>query len=100
MVEVPIGRFEMGTDDGVGFPADGEGPRRAVDLDAFYVDRHQVTSPEFVQLVRDTGHATDAERFGWSFVFRELVGPKQHPHDLDAVVPASWWLAVEGANWL
>ena len=100
MVEIPGGSFEMGTDDDVGFPADGEGPRRTVELDPFYVDRHQVTNAEFAQFVRDTGYTTDAERFGWSFVFRDFVGPKQRPHVLDAVDPASWWLAVEGANWL
>jgi formylglycine-generating enzyme required for sulfatase activity len=100
MVEIAAGRFEMGTDDDVGFPADGEGPRRAVDLDAFYVDRHLVANAEFAQSVGDTGDTTDAERFDWSFVFRDFVGPKQRPHVLDAIDPASWWLAVEGANWL
>jgi formylglycine-generating enzyme required for sulfatase activity len=99
MAEVPGGTFEMGTDDDVGFPADGEGPRRTVDLDPFYVDRHQVTNAEFYQFVTETGYTTDAERFGWSFVFRDFLGPEAREHVVDAAGGASWWLAVEGANW-
>jgi formylglycine-generating enzyme required for sulfatase activity len=99
MAEIPGGTFEMGTDDDVGFPADGEGPRRTVELDPFYVDRHQVTNAEFYRFVEETGHTTDAERFGWSFVFKDFVGPEAREHVLDAAGGESWWLAVEGANW-
>jgi len=99
MTEVPGGTFEMGTDDDVGFPQDGEGPARTVELDPFYVDRYQVTNAEFAEFVRETGYTTDAERFGWSFVFQDFVGPEQDPHVIDASGDAGWWLAVEGANW-
>jgi formylglycine-generating enzyme required for sulfatase activity len=88
----------MGTDDDVGFPEDGEGPARTVDVDAFAIDRHAVTNAEFLQFVRDTGYTTDAERFGWSFVFHGFVGD-------DATVVGTadgtpWWRAVRGATWL
>jgi formylglycine-generating enzyme required for sulfatase activity len=100
MVQVPAGEFLMGTEDADRWKSDGEDPIRRVTTRAFRIDAATVTAAQFQQFIQATGYVTDAERFGWSFVFRELVGPKQHPHDLDAVVPASWWLAVEGANWL
>jgi formylglycine-generating enzyme required for sulfatase activity len=99
MAELPAGSFEMGTDDDVGFSQDGEGPRRTVDLDAYYIDRHQVTNAEFYEFVRETGYTTDAERFGWSFVFQDFVGPEGREHVIDGAAGGSWWLGVSGANW-
>lgn len=63
----------MGTDSGVGFPEDGEGPVREVTVDSFYVDKFAVTNAEFLEFFRETGYTTDAERFGWSFVFEDFV---------------------------
>jgi formylglycine-generating enzyme required for sulfatase activity len=99
MSHVPGGTFRMGTDR-AGFPADGEGPVREVSLDSFSVDRHAVTNAEFLQFVRDTGHTTDAERYGWSFVFESFLDSEAETHVLDSVEAAPWWTAVEGATWL
>ena len=38
MVLLPGGEFLMGTDDGVGYPQDGEGPVRRVSLRPFWID--------------------------------------------------------------
>ncbi|GAA2327612.1 hypothetical protein GCM10010376_54510 [Streptomyces violaceusniger] len=36
---------------------------------AFRIDVHAVTNERFARFVRETGHVTEAERFGWSYVF-------------------------------
>lgn len=100
MVRLDGGTFTMGTDSDTGFPEDGEGPAREVELDPFYIGRYAVTNAEFIQFVRNTGYTTDAERFGWSFVFEDFVGPDDQQYVLDSVSAAPWWVAVKGANWL
>ena len=69
MIHLESSRFLMGTDYAQGFPDDGEGPVRAVQLDAFYIDRYPVTNTQFAEFVRATGYRSEAERFGWAFVF-------------------------------
>lgn len=100
MVRVSGGTFEMGTDDDVGFPADGEGPARSVTVSPFFIDRYAVTNAQFLTFVKDTGYETDAERFGWSFVFEDFLPDAARPHVMDRVPDAPWWVAVEGASWL
>ncbi|MFB6228570.1 MAG: formylglycine-generating enzyme family protein [Halobacteriales archaeon] len=100
MVRLEGGTFTMGTDSDVGFAADGEGPAREVRIDPIYVDRHAVTNAEFLQFVRDTGYTTDAERFGWSFVFEDFLATEDEPHAMQSVPEAPWWLAVEEATWI
>ena len=96
MVRLDGGRFLMGTDSQEGFPADGEGPVREVTLDAFHIDARPVTNERFAEFVRATSYQTEAERFGWSFVFQAhvaagLVG--------DTVRAVPWWCKVNGADW-
>ena len=99
-VRIQGGEFRMGGDDPDAFPDDGEGPVRTVRLSPFLIDATVVTNRQFATFVKATGYETDAERFGWSFVFHLLVGPEQRPHVLDASVPgAPWWRAVSGATW-
>ena len=92
--------FTMGTDSDVGFPEDGEGPAREVTVDSVYVDRFAVTNAQFLEFVRETGHTTDAERYGWSFVFEGFIADAHSDHCLQSVAAAPWWVAVEGATWL
>ena len=73
MVLLDGGEFLMGTEDDVGFPADGEGPVRQVKVKPLYVDECSVTNNQFEQFVRATSYRTEAERFGWSFVFHTFV---------------------------
>ncbi|MFI9757480.1 formylglycine-generating enzyme family protein [Streptomyces sp. NPDC051963] len=99
MVLLPGGEFLMGAEDSEGFPADGEGPVRAVALDAFRMDACAVTNAEFAAFVADTGHLTDAERFGWSYVFAGFL-PGALRRDAPRPEHTPWWCGVEGASWL
>ena len=100
MVAIPGGPFMMGGDDPDAFPTDGEGPIRSVTVDEFHVDAKAVTNAQFATFIKATGYQTDAERFGWSYVFHAFVTGPARLKVLDARVPgAPWWLAVEGADW-
>ena len=97
MVHLPGGEFLMGTDDVNGFPADGEGPVRRVFLDAFLMDRTPVTNEAFARFVAATGYKTEAERFGWSFVFEGDL--PEGLQSSEAVVGVEWWRRINGACW-
>jgi len=90
----------MGTDYAEAFPLDGEGPVREVTVDPFLIDRYPVTNDLFRQFVDSTGHKTEAEVFGWSFVFWAHIS-KSRFKDLveDTVAAAPWWCKVPGASW-
>jgi formylglycine-generating enzyme required for sulfatase activity len=97
MVRLAGGAFRMGTDGPWAYPGDGEGPVHEVHLAPFFVDPTAVTNEAFAAFVDATGHVTDAERFGWSFVFAGLL-----PDDFEetrAVAQAPWWRQVFGAGW-
>lgn len=101
MVELPGGPFQMGTNDRDGWAADGEGPVREVRVDPFVIDPTTVTNEAFAAFIESTGYVTEAERFGWSFVFAILL-PKSRQRklrDTQTVRGLQWWYAVEGAFW-
>lgn len=100
MVALPGGTFLMGTDYPHGFPMDGEGPVRAVTLAPFQIDRFPVTNEEFKAFIDATGYRTEAEVFGWSFVFWLHI-PEERFQELveDTVAAAQWWCKVPGAFW-
>ncbi|NNL19033.1 MAG: SUMF1/EgtB/PvdO family nonheme iron enzyme, partial [Boseongicola sp.] len=76
---------------------DGEAPIRKTRLRPFKIGATAVTNLEFADFVDATGYETDAERFGWSFVFQPQARP---PGALPHSVPgAEWWQRVDGANW-
>ncbi len=100
MVQLSGGRFLMGTEDSSGFPADGEGPIRSVTLEPFWIDQYAVTNDAFHRFCEQTGYRTEAERFGWSFVFAGDLPEGGHgtaEHDAPLGVP--WWQRVYGADW-
>jgi formylglycine-generating enzyme len=99
MIALPGGTFLMGTDDGQGFPQDGEGPVRKITLDPFYISAYATTNAEFSTFVNETGYETEAERFGWSFVFYKFLSPKAKKKVRGVVESAPWWRAVGGASW-
>ncbi len=89
----------MGTDAADGFPADGEGPIRKVSVDPFRISPFAVTNKQFSAFVRETGYVTEAEKFGWSYVFHLLASEKTRQHVVNVPRQVPWWLVVEGAYW-
>jgi formylglycine-generating enzyme len=104
MVELPAGRFRMGS---VGFYPE-ESPVREVEVDGFAIDRGPVTVAQYARFTHETGYVTLAERppkpedypdadpsllVAGSAVFH----PTRHPVPLND--PSRWWTYVPGANW-
>jgi formylglycine-generating enzyme len=100
MIRLDGGTFLMGTDYERGFPADGEGPVRPVTLSPFWIDAAPVTNAEFAEFISATKYVTEAEHFGWSFVFWADI-PEEKFEELvsDNVQNAPWWCRVDGAKW-
>ncbi len=99
MVKLKANSFLMGTEDKEGFPEDGEGPVRKVSLDPFNIDITTVTNKDFAQFIEETGYQTDAERYGWSFVFYALLSEKVLAAQPQVAAPTPWWCAIPGAVW-
>lgn len=78
-VFVPAGSFMMGSEDG----DSGEQPVHEVTLDAFWIDRTEVTNAQFEMFVADTGYQTTAEREGGGYTYTN-----------------GGWDYTEGADWL
>jgi serine/threonine-protein kinase len=110
MVHVPAGEFTMGSDEG----GSDERPVHTVYLDAFYIDKTEVTNAQFAAFVSATGYETDAEQIGcgwildgdywgciqevdWQHPFgpdTDLAGKDEHP-----VVQVSWNDAKAYCKW-
>jgi sulfatase modifying factor 1 len=100
MIALPAGTFLMGTDYERGFPGDGEGPVRRVSLSAFDIDTYPVTNADFAAFITTTNFRTEAEVFGWSFVFWSHIPPERFEELVeDTAAPAPWWCKVPGAYW-
>lgn len=97
MVDLPGGTFRMGSTGEAAYVADGEGPVHDVELSPFRIDSCAVTNVRFAEFVDATGFVTEAQRFGWSFVFAGLL-PDEFP-DTRSVADAPWWRQVHGADW-
>jgi formylglycine-generating enzyme required for sulfatase activity len=87
MVYIPAGDFIMGNDGG--FP-DDESPRHAVYLDAYYIDRYEVTNKQYKKFVRATGHRAPFHWINGNYALAE----GDHP-----VVGVSWEDAQAYASW-
>ena len=81
MVYVPAGEFTMGSNT----EGDDEKPVHTVALDAFWIDRTEVTNAMFARFVADTAYKTDAEKNDGS----------AHVFDTSA----KDWSLMRGANW-
>lgn len=92
--------FLMGTESAEGFPLDGEGPVRRVTLDPYYIDQFPVRNRDFQAFVEATSYITEAERFGWSFVFEGDLPDRGVSLSAEDIVPgAEWWKRIYGADW-
>lgn len=95
---VPKQRFLMGDVHGDGYRTDGETPLHAVTVEAFMIDSTSVTNDDFRKFVDCTGYVTEAELFGVSAVFHQLIAAdKEDTISQPPLTP--WWLGVKGVNW-
>ncbi|WP_419466054.1 formylglycine-generating enzyme family protein [Alteribacter salitolerans] len=99
LIRLDGGEFIMGTDEDGRYPGDGEGPSRPVRLKPFAIDRYAVTNAQFQEFVEETSYVTEAEHYGWSFVFHMLVSEKDKRCVTDSVAQTPWWFVVNGAKW-
>ncbi len=98
MAWIAGGMFTFGTDVPI-FVADGEAPARRVQISGFYMDKYEVSNAEFSKFVDATGHVTEAESFGDSFVMDKYLSEETLAKIDKAVQGAPWWVAVKGATW-
>ena len=100
LVELPGGTFLMGDESVWAYPGDGEGPVHEVDARRrSRIDAYTVTNARFADVRRrDRVTCTDAERYGWSFVFGGLPA-RRLPRHARRSRRAPWWRQVYGADW-
>ena len=96
LCDIPGGTALIGTDHGL-IPIDEESPGRYREIESFRMMQTAVTNAMFKDFIEDTGYKTDAQRFGWSFVFYDLLA-NQHKA-IQSVAGSQWWYKVEGACW-
>ncbi|MFM8926916.1 MAG: formylglycine-generating enzyme family protein [Rhodoluna sp.] len=98
-VTIPSGEFLMGSDD-LFYPTDGEGPARLIWLDEFKISQYSVTNADFLSFIKSTGYKTEAEIYGWSYVFKGFIDESTLSKKLIGLASsAPWWIAIEGAYW-
>ena len=68
-------------------------------MSSFFLDVHETSNAEFARFVRDTGHRTEAETFGDSFVMDYYLTNQTLSTVTQAVKDAPWWVPVKGADW-
>lgn len=99
LIDLPGGVFRMGSEDPDSIAEDCEGPVRPVAVAPFAIAAATVTNARFATFVKATGHVTDAERFGWSYVFHLQVPDAVRRSRPPVPAATPWWLGVAGAYW-
>ncbi len=118
MVLIPAGEFTMGTDDPQ--TPDAQSPARKVDVDAFYIDKHEVTNAQFQEFILADGYKTRKywTKDGWNFIQKKrviYVYPTQETYRIEEplgfgnnivstdpdhpVIGVSWYEAAAYAKW-
>ncbi len=84
MVLIPAGEFIAGNDNS----EENEKPARKVWVDAFYIDKYEITNSQFRDFVRSTNHRPPV------FLYQKHLGGNNQP-----VVGVSWLDAKTYAKW-
>lgn len=96
LCNIPGGDALVGTNRPV-IPLDEESPCRTQAIEPYRMMQAAVSNDLFARFIAETSYKTDAEKFGWSFVFYQ-----QLPDDFKATqarIGTQWWRKVEGATW-
>jgi len=90
----------MGTNDEK-IKTDGEGPERRVYVDPFSIDTYEISVGQFAKFVSETNYVTEAEEFGWSFVFEAMIDKKGFNESWirGTADAAPWWVGIDGSWW-
>jgi sulfatase modifying factor 1 len=114
MAWIPGGEFSMGSKDPRTLPNGGSEamedarPIHRVYVDAFWMDKTDVTNAQFARFVKATGYVTVAERRPNPKDFPGVPPDKLVPGSLVFTPPSNpvslddysqWWSYVPGANW-
>lgn len=89
MVLIPAGEFAMGS------TFEDESPPHAVFVEAFEIDKFEVTNEEFERFAVETGYETEAEQAGEDYWQAYAEGKLQHP-----VVKVTWNDALAYCEWV
>ena len=96
LCDIPGGQALVGTEHPV-IRDDRESPVKRKRVKPFRMMTTTVTNEMFAAFVEATGYQTEAERFGWSFVFHlnisEQIAASQ------AVQGVEWWRKIDGSSW-
>lgn len=95
-VEIPGGAAFKGTNTPF-LIQDNEAPLKKSKVRPFLCERGTVTNAQFAKFVDATGYKTEAEQFGWAFVFHQNVPGETGP--TLGVEGTEWWRRVDGAYW-
>ena len=95
-IAIPPGTALLGTDRPM-ISIDEEGPCRTKNIAAFRMMEAPVTNDQFSRFIDATGYVTDAERYGWSFVFHDQLPANFQA--TQALVDTQWWRKVDHADW-
>lgn len=88
MVRVEAGHFQLGSERGYA----EERPLLDEAVDAFWIDRTEVTNAQFASFVAATGYVTEVEHHPGVAVFRV-------PESNELLAPGSWWHLQLDADW-
>ena len=84
MVLIPTGEFEMGSNDG----PDNEKPVHTVFVDAFYIDKYEVTNAKYRKFIQFRGHAEP-----------EYWNNSKYNQPNQPVIGVTWYDAMAYAQW-
>jgi len=98
MVYIPAGKFTMGSQNG---RIDAQ-PEHKIFLNAFYIDKYEVTNAQYKEFVDATGHPApylDPEKYPWAKEYNWVNGSYPEGMGNYPVVLVSWEDAAAYAKW-